>query len=72
MTILYFMEKLRLSPNTKVGKVFTQRATFEKILKPRVALIGKAKKRSTRPRKSYFLLKIREELKIKGLRLDSR
>ena len=46
MTILYFMETLRLSPNTKVGKVFTQRATFEKILKPRVALIGKAKKTS--------------------------
>ena len=72
MTLFYFMETLRQSPNTRVGKLFTQRATFEKILKPRATLIGRAKKRSTRPWKSYFLLKISEELKIKGLRLDSR
>ena len=71
----YFMETLRLSPNTGVGKLFTRTATFESILKPRAALIGRAKKKkvySTRPQMSYFLLKISKELKVKGLRLNSR
>ena len=43
------METLRLSPNTGVGILFTRRATFERILKPRVALIRKAKKNIQKP-----------------------
>ena len=43
-----------------VDKLFTRRAAFEKILKLSAALIGRAKKRSTRPQMSYFLLKIGE------------
>ena len=34
------------------AKLFTLRVTFEKTLKPRAALIGRAKKRSTRPQMS--------------------
>ena len=48
-----------------VGKLFTRRATFEKTLKPRAALIERAKKRSTHPQMSCFLLKISEEQKRK-------
>ena len=41
----YFMKTLRLSPNTGVDQLFSRRATFEKILKSRAALIGRAKKK---------------------------
>ena len=43
------METLRLSPNTGVGKLFTRTTTFESILKPRAALIGRAKKNIRKP-----------------------
>ena len=38
----------------EIGKLFTRRATFEKILKPRATLIGKAKKRSARPQVIWY------------------
>ena len=51
-----------------VGNCLTRRATFEKFLKPRAGLIGRAKKRSTRPQMSYFfLLKSVKSKKVFGL-----
>ena len=55
-----------------MGKLFTRRATFEKILKPRAALIERARKSSAlsisvalgqkgRPQVSYFPLKMSDE-----------
>ena len=41
----FFPEALGFNlPSAELGKLFTRRATFEKILKSRVALIGRAKK----------------------------
>ena len=57
---------LRQSIRSGVGKLFTRRATFEKILKPRAVTVWKNKKRSTRPHMYCFLLKINVEQK-KGL-----
>ena len=51
----------RIGIDSGVGKLFTPRATFEKILKPRAALIGRAKKRSTLSRMSFFSLQISEK-----------
>ena len=50
--------RLSYRTSTAVGKLFTRRVIFEKLLKPRAALTRRTKKRSTHPQMFCFLLKI--------------
>ena len=59
------METLRPSPHTKVGKLFTRRVTFEKILKPRVAQIGRAQKTVYTPSDVVFSIESQRRTKNK-------